>query len=107
MDTKVDGSGCGQSLNGKFPTNLKGHLRKKHPQENLELQESETRKKQEKAMRTQSANKSKSAQLRQMHVTESFVEIIGCTCNYIFHITTFAHYIKTKTKTRKIVLHLN
>ena len=41
---------------------------------NRTLQESETRKKQEKAMRTQSANKSKSAQLRQMRVTESFVE---------------------------------
>ena len=25
---------------------------------------------------------------------------ISCTCNFIFHHTTFVHYIKTKTKTK-------
>ena len=42
---KPNGSQCGQTFNGKFPTNLKTHLKTKHPQEFKHFEECEAKKK--------------------------------------------------------------
>ncbi len=53
-----DQSQCGHSIKGKFPTNLKGHLKNKHQAMFKELEEKEVRKNEEKAAKSRTKSKS-------------------------------------------------
>ena len=62
---------CGKQISGKFPTNLKGHLKKEHPQE-FKVLEDEVRKEREVKKKTAEACSSGTSHQRQLSVAESF-----------------------------------
>ena len=62
-----EGSICGKEINGRYPTNLKAHLKHAHPIVHAEIQRKNEEKEKEKSMRKSGEGASTQLKLSQMH----------------------------------------